>query len=413
MKNTFNVYPKRVIFVSVFSLVFCFSFLLAILTHFQYRAALVSLLVIPLVFIYGLKVDQVFLAYILLAGIVVVSGIYNQTPLIDIFVFMRVLVFSYLIYYLVKVSITPKSIVPVMKAAIWIAVIQLPIILLQWELYDSIPLAWRGPAALVDFGSGTFNYSTDYALSFFLVLVVIYLLFAKKSNSFEKYKYFIALWLSLTVLVANSQIVKIPLLIVWFIYILKNFKIKTLIVFGIGILVVGVFISIVYKSNLITENITTFIDRLSSSGDINTYLEGGYSRFSAIKFFATDGFTLLGDGPSAYSDPFTRTLLRGNTGHFFLFFSEVGFLGFIASLLLIFTVAFPIINGKIYATWVNILAFFSIIILAFTANVMNDAAVFLIYCIISRAGIIHANQDIINTQKSFEIMKAKDFHAAP
>ena len=399
LKNTFAFHPKRILFITVFSLLFGFSFLLAILTHFQYRAALVSLLVIPLVFIYGLKIDQVFLAYILLAVIVAVSGIYNRTSLIDIILFMRVLVFSYLIYYLVKVSLSPTTIESVIKASVWIAIIQLPIILLQWQLYDSIPLSWRGEAALIDFGSGTFNYKTDYAMSFFLVMVVIFLLFANKPHFLEKYKYPIALWLSLTVLIANSQIVKIALLIVWLIYILRNFKIKTLITFGLGVLIVGVFIAIVYQGNLITEDITTFIDRLSDTSDINTYLAGGYSRFSAIKFFATDGFTLLGNGPSAYSDPFARTLLRGNTGHFFVFFSEVGFLGLIASLLVMFTVAFPIIDGKISATWVSIFAFFSIVILAFTANVMNDIAVFLIYCIIIRVGIIHSNQDTINTQK--------------
>ncbi|TDA66441.1 MAG: hypothetical protein D9V45_05805 [Chloroflexi bacterium] len=399
LKNTFAFHPKRILFITVFSLLFGFSFLLAILTHFQYRAALVSLLVIPLVFIYGLKIDQVFLAYILLAGVVFVSGFYNLSSLKEILLFTRVLVFSYLIYYLVRVSISPTAIAPVMKAAIWIAVIQLPIILLQWKLYDSIPLSWRGEAILVDFGSGTFNYKTDYAMSFFLVMVVTFLLFANKSHFFEKYKYPIALWLSLTVLIANSQIVKIALLIVWLIYILRNFKIKTLITFGLGILVVGVFIAIVYQGNLITENITTFIDRLSSSGDLDTYLSGGYSRFSAIKYFVTDGFSWLGDGPSAYSDPFTRALLRGNTGHFFVFFSEVGVLGLAASLIVLFAVAFPIVNGKIYATWLSILAFISIVILSFTANVMNDVAVFFIYCIIVRVGILAVNHDQITAQK--------------
>ncbi|MBA4386169.1 MAG: hypothetical protein C0410_15650, partial [Anaerolinea sp.] len=149
----------------------------------------------------------------------------------------------------------------------------------------------------------------------------------------------------------------------------------------------------------ITENITTFIDRLSSSGDLDTYLSGGYSRFSAIKYFVTDGFSWLGDGPSAYSDPFTRALLRGNTGHFFVFFSEVGVLGLAASLLVLFAVAFPIVNGKIYATWLSILAFISIVILSFTANVMNDVAVFFIYCIIVRVGILAVNHDQITAQK--------------
>lgn len=396
-KNKIVLYPTRIIFILVFLLLFCFGFILAVITNFQYRAAMVSLLVIPLIFIYGIKLDQVLLAYGFLASIVVFSAIENSTSIQDFILFMRILVFSYLIYYLVKVSITEKSIGPVMQACVWVAVIQLPIMLVQWQLYDVLPLRLRGPAIFEDFGSGTFNYKTDYAMSFFLLMVTIYVLFVKQNNPFAKYKYVIGLWLSLSILVCNAQIVKIPLIIVWGVYVLRNFKIKTLITFGLGALVVGIIVLVLYQSNLLNESITTFIDRITMPGDKNTYLEGGYSRIAGLEYLFTDGFTLLGDGPSAYNDPITRIRTRGNTGHFFLFFSEIGFIGLIASFFLLFTITVPITDGTIRISWIKALAFFSLIILTFTSHIMNDMAVFLIYCIIIKASVFTNNQGKPNT----------------
>ena len=137
------------------------------------------------------------------------------------------------------------------------------------------------------------------------------------------------------------------------------------------------------KSNLITEDITAFIDNLMPKGNINTYLDGGYSRVGAIKYLSSEGFTWLGAGPSAYFDPITRTLIRGNMGHSFTFFSEIGFLGWLSSLLVIFVISFAS-DSKIQISMMRILIFTSIIILSFTHEIMNDISVFLIFCIMLR-----------------------------
>jgi hypothetical protein len=383
---------KKTIFYTIFLLAFCFSFLLSILSQFTYRLALVSLLAIPLLFFYRVKFDRVFVAYVILVIIVLISGIYNNSSLINILLFLRILFFSYLIYYLAKVSLTPKLIISVIKACVWIAIIQLPIILLQWKLYASLPLRWRGDAVLQDFGSGTFNYKTDYAMSFFLVLVVIFLLFEKKRNYFIKNKFIIAVWLSITVLIANSQIMKIPLLLVWLAFLVTNISFRNVILIGFGALVVSASLIYFSKNNLTTEGISTFLYRLSSSSNIDTYLSGSYSRVAALKYFASDGFTWLGAGPSAFSDPIKRTLLRGNTGHSFTFFSEIGFIGWVASLVVLFVISFPVRNGKVQISWTRVLIFTSEIVLSFTSQVMNDIAVFFIFCIMLDLYLISPKQ---------------------
>jgi len=377
---------KKTIFYTVFLLSFCLSFLLSLLSQFAYRLAPVSLLAIPLLLFYRIKFNRVFVAYVILAGIIIISGIYNDSSLINILLFLRILVFSFLIYYLTDVTLTPESIAPVMKACVWIAIVQLPIILLQWQIYDFLPLRWRGGALLIDFGSGTFNFKTDYAMSFFLVLVIIFLLFENKRNYFIKNKFIVIVWLSITVLIVNSQIMKFVLLLVFLVFFVAKFHVRNVIFFGIGTLVVGLSLMYFSTNNLVTEDISAFLYRFNSQGNVNTYLSGGYSRGAALRYFASDGFTWLGDGPSAFSDPFTRTLLRGNVGHSFTFFSEVGFLGWIASLVVLFSISFPIRDYKMHITWIRVLIFIAVLFLSFTAQVMNDIAVFFIFCILAKMG---------------------------
>ena len=399
---------KRGIFITVFFTLFCLSFILSILTHFQYRAAVASLLVIPLVFLYGIKLDRVLLAYFALAGVIVASAIHNDSSIMNIVLFMRALVFSYLIYYMVLISLTQKTIQPILKAAVWIAVLQLPIMILQWNIYPFLPLEWRGNAALVDFGSGSFNYKTDYAMSFFLVLMVINLLFNGIVNYSTRTKFIIAFWLTFTIFIANSQIMKYAVLLVWAVFTIRYFSFKNLLTVCAGFLTIGILIVGVTRLNLVTEDVGTFTDRVtipvqgvsdqgvsdqeaSEQDGVDAYLKGNYSRFGALKYFATEGFTWLGDGPLAYSDPINRTMTRGNTGHFFQFFSEIGLIGMTASMVVLLLIAFRIRNGKVHATWIGTLAFLSISILSLTSFVMNDMAVFLIYCITTRAGFLLSN----------------------
>jgi|GEM_PF-2698966 len=373
--------PKGLVFAIIFLLLFCFGFIFSVLTNFTFRAALLSLLVLPLFLFYRSKVYRVTIYYVILVVVVVLSGIQNKSSLLNVLLFMRVLVFSYLIYYLVKITLTPNFITKVVKVSIWIAMIQLPIMLLQWQLYDYLPLRLRGTARIVDFGSGTFTYKTDYAMVFFLTMIVIFLLFEDKRNQFVKHRFIKALWLSGTVMVANSQIMKVALLLIWFIYVIKGINAKKLIIISFGVVMVGGALFLMASKGLITEEITTFIANLRNTGSVDTYLSGGYSRTAALRYLVTDGFSWLGAGPSAFSDPLTKTLYRGNTGHSFTFFSEIGFFGWLASTLILFVIAFPVRKGKIILGWSQILIFISIFILSFTSNVMNDIGVFFMFCI--------------------------------
>jgi hypothetical protein len=413
----FSVKPKLIVFTLLFMALYCFGFVISIVTNFTFRAALLSLLVVPLLLIYRIRPDKFLLLFALLVIVVLLSAILNGSSPTNVVLFLRIGVFAYLVYILVSITMTSELLKKIIKISVWISMIQLPIMLLQWQLYDKLPLRLRGPASLVDFGSGTFTYKTDYAMVFFLTILVVFLLFEEKRNFFIKNRMFKVLWLSLTILVANAQIMKIALILVWLIFLFNKVNIKKIALIFIAVVLMSGVVLLLINQGLITEEITTFVENLTNPGDVNTYLSGGYSRTAALKYLFGEGFSWLGAGPGAFSDPLTKTLFRGNTGHSFTFLSEIGLIGWLTSVIILFLIAFPIHQGKIKINWTRILMFASIFLLSFTANVMNDISVFLFFCIMCRYGLIEprynrkCNEPIIESPKSGSFQTAKrEFH---
>lgn len=383
---------KRIVFYLVFFLVFCFSGLLYVITAHSYRTALVSALVIPLVLLHGIRVDRVFVACLILTVVVGMSALYNQSSLSDFVEFMRVPVFSYLIYYLVEVFIDRTNIAKIVKLCIAVSLIQLPMVLLQWFAFDRLPARWTEEAGITDFGFGTFSYKADYAMAFFLCLLVIFLLFDRDRSHIIRHRWAVALWLTLTILIANAQMVKPIVLLVWGAYLIRHLGVKTLLYVGVASVIIIVMIELLSGYGLLTQEVTLFAKLLVPSGppDVSGYLSGSYSRFGALQYFLDRGITLLGDGPSRYFDVFSRTRYVGNAGHFFTFYSEIGLLGWLTSVVILFWMAFP--GGKLCLGngWVRALAFLSVNALTFTSNVMNDISVMLIYCIVLKTYLIPA-----------------------
>jgi hypothetical protein len=384
----------RLTFYTVFFLIFCFSGLLSIITSHSYRMGLVSSLVIPLVVLYGIKFDRVLFAYIILSLFVVLSALYNKSSLFDFVKFMRILGFSYLIYYLVARFVNSDNIVKIIRICVIISVIQLPVILLQIFMYNKLPFSWTMNAAPVDFDFGTFNYKCDYAMTFFLASLTIFLLFDHKWSYIVKRRMLLAIYLTVTIMIANAQVVKIIILLVWGAYMLRNFRLRT--VFLIVLLVVSVSqtATLLFNRGIINENPLSFIFKaqgaMRAQNYINDarYFSGGYGRSAALYYYMTHDILWFGDGPSRYSDVFTKTFVRGNTGHIYTFYSEVGLFGWIASMVVLFLITFRWKEWRFRDRWVPWLMFISISVLSLTSHVMNDVAVMLIYCIMAKSCMI-------------------------
>lgn len=383
--------PVRTVFYTVFFLVFCFSGLLTTLSivltgREYYRMGLVSLLAAPLLVLYGIKVDSVFVAYGTLALATLASGLDNGSSLAEVLLFGRILVFSYLSYFLVDLYLRPSNGRKVFRWCIAIAVVQLPIILAQRYFYDHLPSGLKTRIIFTDIGFGTFNYKGDAAMAFFLVMLVILLLFDTKRNFAIRLKWPIVLWLTLTVLVANAELVKLIIALVWAVYIITHFHVRTIIYVTLAAFVLLGTLQAWGFLDQIYENLTHSFATNISVGSVaqSRFLAGRYGRGAAIAYYWSRGLSLLGDGPSAYYNPVDRSRVLGNTGHIFTFYGEVGLVGWLLSVYVFLLIAFPRYRGRRRFTWVSLLSFLAVQLLTFTTQAMNDVSVMLAYCIVTR-----------------------------
>jgi hypothetical protein len=115
------------------------------------------------------------------------------------------------------------------------------------------------------------------------------------------------------------------------------------------------------------------------------YLNGEYARMGALYHIFNSPVQWLGDGPSKYTDPLTRAMVRGNVGHFFTFYSEVGLFGWLASVLIFATMALRPHGTSIRFSWAILLSFIAIQFMTFVNNSLNDISVIFIYSILLKS----------------------------
>jgi hypothetical protein len=395
--------PSKWVFITVFLLTFLLSGIITMLDIIPYRMGLASLLVTPLFLLYGLKIDKVFLSYGLLIIFIALSAIYNDSPFMQMLLFFRIIIFSYFIYFLVKVFVKEKNIETIIKIIILIGIIQLPVILLQTNTYDLLPgrITQGMNLWVVDYDFGTFNFKGDNSMAYFLLILIIYLLFNQNKRPIIPYSGAVVIWLTLTILIANSEISKILLAFVWGIFFLTRinkpstwllFLGLVLVMFGLG--ASGILSELIESvARPLQKPIDVLILGKSVEARVNIYLNGGYSRSGAIYYYTfIEDVLWFGDGPSIYSNALTKENVRGNVGHIFTFYSEVGMFALLLSYLIFWQIMFPMRNWRIRFSLTRVLIFSSLLVMSFTTQIMNDISVVLIYCLIAKMHLLDQNQ---------------------
>jgi len=392
LRGRFVIKPKKLIFYTVFVFAFLLSGIIVLLDVVPYRMNLVSLLVIPLLLLYGIRIDRVTIAFLLLTLIVLVSAVINQVSIAQLLLFLRSIVFAFLIYSLVRLVVTRDNIEKIIKICVAVGMIQLPIVLLQFMAYDRLPSRFTTGMSIshLDFSFGTFHFKGDAAMTFFLTLLVIFLLFDHKRNYIIRHKWFVTLWLTFTVLISNAELMKLGIVIVWAVYAIRYFNLRTLL---FGAIALALLAGILILSGTLDENIEDFSHSLSSNlstseSKTESFLSGGYGRGAAIAYYLNSEFEWIGDGPSRYYDVVTKKYLRGNTGHIFAYYSEVGIIGLLLSYSIFFLVAFPIRGEHIRVRWVGALMFMMAFLLSFTTEILPNISIVLIYSIVAMTYLI-------------------------
>ena len=389
--SPFYINPKKWVFNVVFYVAFTLSGLLTIFTilvgGFQYRMGLISLAVVPLFLLCRWKINGVAMLYGLLVLTILLSGLVNGSTVTEIVLFLRILGFSYLIYWLTRRYVNPRNATRILKRCLILCSIQLPIILIQRFTYDLLPSSVRARIIRVDIGFGTFNFKGDAALSFFCLLLVTVMLFSEKYKRISRYPLLSALWLTLTVFIANSVILHLVISFIWIYYIATHLnKRSTMILVSavcIAFVVLSIFTPLLDYLSFTLNSVRSNLDRGATKEQ--SFFSGGYGRGAAISYYLSRPLLVLGDGPSAYYNPTDRSYVLGNTGHLFTFYSEIGILGLGISFIILLLMAVPIRRKKLHINRVSMLSFASIIVLSLTTHIMNDISVMFAYCIVTMA----------------------------
>jgi hypothetical protein len=393
-KRPILINPKKIIFNLLFGLLFLFSGLITMVDVIPYRMAFASLLVLPLLPIYRFKITRVVLVYGVLTLSIVLSGIINGSSVLETVLFMRVIIFSILMYAIAEMYIRPKNLRRILRICVGIAVIQLPVILIQQRIYDILPERFIRSVSLLDFDFGTFNYKADAPMTFFVALIIAFLLFRDQRNQVIRRKWPVVIWLTLTILVANAEIMKIVVALIWAIFIIRYFSIKMLIYASLALLALFLILT---ASGLLDETWADLSHSIAVNSPFNdnkreAFLAGDYGRGAAVGYYLTTDILFFGDGPSKYYDVLTSTYLRGNMGHAFTFYSEVGLIGWLLSMLIFYLIAFQKGSwrrnprtGRVQMPWFSLIIFVVLNVLSFTTQVMNDVSVMLIYLILAKA----------------------------
>ncbi|MCA0396445.1 MAG: hypothetical protein LCH51_03520 [Bacteroidetes bacterium] len=384
---------KDVIFYSVFLLAYLLGGAIFISGIFPFRLfhlALISLLMIPLKGLCFGKVEKVFFFFFLEIG---VSAIFNHVSVMQFLSFLRFIIVPYSIYFLVKKGLDAKNIRLVLRFIIWIACLQPPVVLLQQTFFETINSILPSSTRFtednrIDFSFGTFYVSDDPSMSFFLMTVILFLLFDKRNNYFIKRKMALAGYLTLGVLLSNSQLSNILVVLIWVAYAFRNFRIKdivkTAVIFGLTILLLmgfGLFDFFQWKLYDVIQQ-ASFETIQNASG--SNFQEGKFERTAAVYYYITQPLKVFGDGPSAYYNAVSGEYVLGNNGQVFTLYAEIGVLGLLIGYFIFYVIGKTNLVSR--PMFVGCLLLISA--LTITSFPLTDASIMLTYCIFVKTNLV-------------------------
>lgn len=392
---SFNL--KSFVFWILFSLVYIFlNQILIIASLDKFRLGFLALIFGMSLVIINYRIirnDVLILIIFMLSITILISSLINKTSLLQTLAFIRIPLIFYLIFNIVHQYInSEKRALKVYTILLTVAFVQLPILILQRNIFPILPSRITMGLSATDFGMGTF--SGDTAMAFALIGMVILLLFGPGIIQLSKYRLLLAGWLSLTVFVSNSQIQHIAILLVWTAYLLSNLRLKTIIIFILLFVLVLSLLVFLSQTDLMTypmlENtiikFSAVSQIFSKDVDYDVFLSGGYARGAAISYYLNQPIKWFGDGPGSVYDTLTGQRTVGSFGHAFTFYAEVGLIGWFLSILMFFVVAFPInvsySSAKMRVSWVGALMFFAVMLVSIVKYPMGDVTLVFTYCVI-------------------------------
>lgn len=270
-------------------------------------------------------------AFIYVAALIFLSAALNSSNLFlcTLYIF-SFLVVPYTIHHFINGNAHKFDFKKTFDALLLIGILQLPVIIFQHTFTETILLFSSRPMDPEDVGFGTFFYANDHALCFFILCLITYLLFEPGILSTKK-KIYMIFWLSLTVLVARSNISFLLLIMVFLSYLFSVLNIKKIVPLLIGIVVLFFLISLVENLSAIIFDKVDFMVSKIFEKDYDLYsgqrlVERGIAERSDIfLYFVNDKIKYFGEGPYNYFDPISGTFPKFiNFSQYLWFYNDIG-----------------------------------------------------------------------------------------
>lgn len=275
-----------------------------------------------------IKFNFVIISFICYVFVIITSSIFNKSDIIStcvylIFAFLPLSVYLFFTINKKEGYISQKIIY---KSILTVALIQFPIILFQENFYNYIILLKNNSQhiAYVDFQFGSFMLKSDHSLGCFLLLTIISLIFNFFNiKNYIKYSYLIAIYLSLTILISESNITKLLLVITWGVFfLLKIRKIVAKSLFSkrvfivLSVLLISLTLYNLRNIEYITSRVGGVIDNHFTPEKSVLFFEKGTAKREQIVIAAATELKpkIIGEGPYYYFD--IKTGKFKNTIHF-------------------------------------------------------------------------------------------------
>ncbi|TDU43545.1 hypothetical protein BXY82_0959 [Gelidibacter sediminis] len=322
--------------------------------------------------------DRVVLLFSLFFLVIVISTIANQTPILKTLIYFIFVLLPLGCYLFFKVNQKEGYIsqVTISRVYVWIACLQLPVILIQYFGYDFLIEFNRSNQSVAnfDFMFGTFFLKADHAMGFFLLFTIFNLIENNKQNQITQYSNALYGYLGLTIFISESNISKLILgvFILYIIYKAFPRKVKLF-----GILAIVLLAPLVYaqitKIPAVDKEIQFMKAEYNVEKSYRNYENGIAKRAQVIITYANKiPLKIIGDGPYSYYN-----ILKGEftkTKHFsqvIWTYADLGLFGVIIFVMLLYALVKSLaLNG-----YISVFVFSIILIFSFMTTVFSDLGI--------------------------------------
>lgn len=336
--------------------------------------------------------DRTILILILLGVTIVFSAIINFSSPAKILVYLIFVLLPLGSYLFFKVNSKERflSQVFISKIFLFIACLQLPIILIQKVGYDFfIDFNMSNQeVADVDFMFGTFFLKADHALGFFLLFNIINILRYNRDKIITRFPKILFLYLSLTILIAESNVTKLILLLLVFYTIYKSFPKKIRVIgflFILFALPIGFYVAI--KNIPAFEREVYFIqEEYNVRKSYSNFKRGIAKRPQVVIVYArVEPVKLFGNGPYSYFNVLTGEFTK--TRHFSQLIWAYADLGLIG-LLLVSVLLFNLVSNLGFVSTERYILFAIVMVYAFMTTMLADLAIVItLVCLLKKENL--------------------------